>query len=274
MKKINKNLIKRKIYKILPEKIRLKLLSRLLPAIELDLDDFVFRTAVTPEDYLLAFHLVYKAFVETGFIKPSTTPFRLATQHSNKDSRVFIGLHKNGNIEKPIYSVSIFPDSSEGLPMDMVFQKELDILRSKGRFIVEAGHLAADSSYKMNTMNIPMLGNKIFFQYASKHLDADDIVITVHPKYRWIYEDLLLFEKIGETKEYAYVNNNPAVAMRLDLRTAENNYKKAFKNVTKKNNLHHFFFTGKSKSIILPDDHFKIGKKLLEDVKCLYGFKL
>jgi hypothetical protein len=271
--KINKNFIKRKIYKTLPEKIRLKLLRFLLPAMELNMDDIVFRVAVTPEDYLSAFNLVYKVFVKTGYTSPSPTPFRLAPQHCNNKSRVFIGIHNDGNIDKLIYSISIFPDSKNGLPMDMVFKKELDLLRSKGRFIVEAGHLAADPSYKMNNMNVPMLGNKILHQYAYRHLSADDIVIAIHPKHRWIYEDLFLFEKIGEIKEYAYANNNPAVAMRLDLRTMKENYKKEYKNVTKKNNLYHFFFTEKSDSIILPDHHFNIEKRLLESLKDLYGFR-
>ena len=273
MKKINKNFIKRKIYKILPQKIRLKLMRFLLPAIELNLENIVFRTAVTPQDYLSAFNLVYKVFVKTGYTRPTTTPFRLAPQHCNSDSRIFIGTYKDGDIEKLAYSISIFPDSDNGLPMDMVFKKELDQLRSEGRFLVEAGHLAANPSYKMNTMNIPMLGNKILHQYASKHLDADDIIIAIHPKHRWFYEDFLLFEKIGEIKEYAYANNNPAVAMRLNLRTAEKNYQKAYKNILKKNNLYHFFFTAKSTSIILEDQYFSIEKKLLENLKYLYGFR-
>ncbi len=273
MKKINRNFFKRKIYKILPEKIKLKFLRYLLPEIKLNLDDIVFKTAITPEDYLSAFNLVYKVFVKTGYTSPSKTPFRIAPQHCNSDSRIFIGTHKDGDIEKLIYSISIFPDSDNGLPMDMVFKKELDLLRSKGRFIVESGHLAADPSYKMNTMNIPMLGNKMLHQYASKHLNADDIVIAIHPKHQWIYEDFLLFEKIGEIKEYSYANNNPALAMRLDLRTAKKKYKKAYKNMNKRNNLYHFFFTANSNSIILLDQYFPIEDKLLETLKNLYGFK-
>ncbi|MCF6246262.1 MAG: N-acyl-L-homoserine lactone synthetase [Desulfobacula sp.] len=237
------------------------------------MDNIIFRTAATPEDYLSAFNLVYKVFVKTGYTKPCKTPFRLAPQHCNRDSRIFIGTHKDDNINKLIYSISIFPDSDTGLPMDMVFKKELDLLRSRGRFIVEAGHLAADPAFKMNTMNIPMLGNKILHQYASRHLNADDIVIAIHPKHEWIYKDLLLFEKIGEIKEYSYANNNPALAMRLDLREMKKNYKKAYKNINKKNNLYHFFFTENSTSIILLDQYFSIDKKLLETLEYLYGFK-
>ena len=274
MPKLNKNLIKRKIYKFLPQRVRFKLLSYLLPEIKPSLDNFKFRTAVSPEDYLAAFNLVYKVFLKTGFIKPSPTPFRLAPQHCNATSRVFIGMHKKDGIEKLVYSISIFPDSGAGLPMDMVFKNELDILRSQGRFLVEAGHLAADSSYKMNTMNVPMIGNKILHQYAHNHLKADDIVIAVHPKYRWFYEELLLFEALGEITEYAYANNNPAVAMRLDLRTMKARYKNAYRKVESNKNLYHFFFHQKSDSIDLPEGFLKVEMEMLKNLKHMYGFGL
>ena len=273
MKKIGLNFIKRKIYKALPGKVRLRLLRFFLPELKLEPNHIVFRTALTPQDYLASFNLVYRVFVRTGFTQPGPTPFRLAPQHCNADSRIFIGFQTEGDEEKLIYSISIFPDSIEnGLPMDMVFKKELDLLRSRGRFLVEAGHLAADPSYKMNNMTIPMLGNKIMHQYVSRHLHADDIVMTIHPKYRWIYEDFLLFEKIGEIGVYDYANGNPAIAMRLDLRKAEDKYRKAYKNVSSRNNLYQFFFIQKSSSIILPDDPNRIQKGLLENLKYLYGF--
>ncbi len=273
MKKISINFIKRKIYKALPEKIRLRLLRYLIPELKLDLDNIIFRTALSPEEYLSSFNLVYKVFVKTGFTRPGPTPFRIAPQHCNAASRIFIGLLKNADVEKLIYSISLFPDSDEnGLPMDMVFKKELDMLRAQGRFLIEAGHLAADPAYKMNNMSVPMLGNKILYQYASRHLNADDIVITIHPKYRWIYEDFLLFEKIGEIGAYSYANGNPALAMRLDLKTMKDNYKKAYLNFSSRNNLYDFFFVRESSSILLPDRHNTIEKRLLENLKYLYGF--
>lgn len=274
MNKLNSNFIKRKIYKILPRKFRFKLFNYLLPDLNPDLDNFVFRTAVSPEDYLAAFNLVYKVFLKTGFIQPNPTPFRLAPQHCNEDSRVFIGVNSENGQDKLVYSISIFPDSDTGLPMDMVFKNEVDKLRNQGRYVVEAGHLAADNSYKLNTMNVPMLGNKILHQYASGHLNADDIIIAIHPRYQWVYEELLLFEKLGEIDAYAYANNNPAVAMRLDLRTAENRYKEAYKKIPLNKSLYYFFFKLESESILLPDGFTHVEKKMLNNLKHMYGFGL
>jgi hypothetical protein len=106
MSHINSNFLKRKIYKLLPTVLRLKLFNYLLPEIKLDLDNIIFRPAQTPEDYLSAFNLVYQVFLKTGFVQASPTPFRLAPQHCNPDSRVFIGTIPDPKKEKLVYSIS------------------------------------------------------------------------------------------------------------------------------------------------------------------------
>ena len=101
-----------------------------------------------------------------------------------------------------------------------------------------------------------MLGNRIIHQYATQFLDLDDLAIAVHPKHKWIYEDLLLFQKIGAVSKYSYVKNHPAIAMRLDLRSIEKKYKKAYGAKPIEKDLHHFFFSANSDSIDLFSENF------------------
>ncbi len=270
MQKINLNCGKRKIYKLLPRGIRQKLIRFFLPELKPHIDNVTFKAAVSPQEYLAAFNLVYKVFVESGFTSPSPTPFRLAPQHCNDQSRVFIGINSENGEEKLIYSVSAFPDSDLGLPMDEVFKDELNLLRNKDRNLVEVGHLAIAPDYRFKTMQIPMLGNKTVIQYAIEFLKADDIVITIHPKYQWFYEEMMLFEKIGEIREYAYANNNPAIAMRLDLNTMRARYKEYYKGAKKQYNFYEFFFKTDSRSIELPGLSYVDGQ-LLEKIKKFYG---
>lgn len=254
MKKIKFKNFRKKIYTQLPKWLRAKLVRQMLPQVSLNLDNIIFRPAETLDDYIKSFSLVHDVFVSAGYIDPSPTALRISSHHSHPDSRVFLGMHKSHGQENAIYTISVFPDSEDdGLPMDSAFKEQLDRLRSQGRFLVEAGALASAPLFRKNDMNIPMLGNRILQQYAMKYMDADDIVITVHPKFQWVYEDILLFEKIGEVEEYSYVKNNPAVAMRLDLRSAEQKYQEIYGSMPKQKNLHDFFFTEKSDSIILPD---------------------
>ncbi|MCG8550812.1 MAG: N-acyl-L-homoserine lactone synthetase [Desulfobacterales bacterium] len=156
---------------------------------------------------------------------------------------VFMGCLADGNAgNKPIYTASMFADNELGLPMDEGFEREVAELRNQGRRIVEVGCLASDPTYRKGNKNVPMIMNRFIYNHAIDVLNADDLLITVHPKYLKIYEDILLFEKLGELSEYPYVEDNPAVALRLDLQTASERFKKAYGNKPIGKNLYHFFF--------------------------------
>lgn len=278
MKKSLKQL-RRKFCKKLPKIIRSKVMRHLLPPLSLNLENIIFRPAETFDHYVKSFRLVHDVYVDTGYIAPSSTALRIIPHHSHQDSRVFLGMYCDDEQEqeKPIYSISLFPDSEEeGLPMDMAFKGELDKLRAEGRVLAEGGCLASDPLFRRNDMNIPMLGNRMILRYAADNLGADDLVITTHPKFQWIYEDLLLFEKIGEVKEYAYVQNNPAIALRLNLKTMRSNYRRVYGMKPNGKNLYHLFFEGESESSFLPPPKKAPEKRELYNILLnyyLYVFK-
>ncbi|MDA3788009.1 MAG: N-acyl-L-homoserine lactone synthetase [Desulfobacula sp.] len=256
----------------LPGFIRRKIVRSKLPALSLDLEDIIFRPAVSLDDHIKCFRLLHEVYVRSGYIDPSETCLRIIPQHSNPASKVFLGCHVNGDSQRtPVYTISLFPDSEEGLPMDEGFKSQLDTLRNQGRAIAEVGCLASNPSFRRRDMNIPMLGNRIMHQYATQHLGVDDLVITVHPKYQWVYEDLLLFEKIGAMREYSYVKNNPAIALRLDLRSAEKKYKKIYGAEPLEKDLHHFFFSAQSDSIDLFSENIGKDCNLMETLTQYYS---
>ena len=80
-----------------------------------------------------------------------------------------------------------------------------------------------------------------------------------------------MFEKIGAMKEYSYVKNNPAIALRLDLRTAEQKYKKIYGAETLEKDLHHFFFSAKSNSIDLSSEDDCKGTNLSKTLTQYYS---
>ncbi len=262
---------KRQFIKRLPKFIRAKVMRHLFPPLSLTLDNIIFKPAETFDDYIKSFRLVHDVYVDSGYIEPSPSALRIIPHHSHADSKVFLGMYWNGEQQIPIYSISIFPDSKEyGLPMDLAFKDELDKLREQGRTLAEVGCLASEPFFRKNDMNIPMLGNRILQLYAREHLDADDLVITVHPKFQWLYEDILLFEKIGQIKEYAYVKNNPAVAMRLNLRTFQEKYLRLYGKKPIEKNLHHFFFVGRSESTYLPSKESADARELFNNLAFYY----
>lgn len=104
-----------------------------------------------------------------------------------------------------------------------------------------------------------MIMNRFIYNHAIEVLHADELLVTVHPKYLKIYEDILLFEKLGELSEYPYVENNPAVALRLNLKTAPERFKKIYGNMPMGKNLYHFFVESQSTPNDLPLEQEKDG---------------
>ena len=244
--------LRKKLVKSLPKWLRSRLMRHCMPPLSLNVDKVIFRPADTFDHCIKSFRLVHDVYVDSGYITPSPTALRIIPHHSHPDSRVFLGMFSpDGQQELPIYTVSLFPDSpAEGLPMDIAFKKELDPLREQGRLLAEAGCLASEPLFRKKDMNIPMLGNRLLLRYAMEQLGVDDLVITTHPKYLWVYEDILLFEKIGEVSRYGYVNDNPAVALRLNLQTVKERSRKIYGSKPKTKNVYHFFFEGESASTI------------------------
>jgi len=214
-----------------------------LPDFQTNPDSVIFRKASSKEDYISCFSLLHDVYVEEGFIEPSLPPLRIIPHHKDPEATVFMGCLPGDQAENmPIYTASMFPDNKQGLPMDEGFKRQVDALRDQGRSLVEIGCLASHPLYRKGDKKIPMLGNRMLVSYAIKTLKADDLVITVHPKYLKIYEDILLFEKIGEIPSYSYVNDNPAVALRQDLHTWPERLKKIYAKKPIEKNLYHFLF--------------------------------
>ncbi|WP_286819964.1 N-acyl amino acid synthase FeeM domain-containing protein [Desulfobacter sp. UBA2225] len=263
------NTLAKSLLPYVPTYFRKRIIRGALPDLQTNLDDITFCEACSIEEYMSCFRLLHDVYVKAGFIRPTNPPLRIIRHHSNAEARVFMGCLTDNQAEKtPIYTASLFPDhKQEGLPMDIGFKRQVDELRSEGRSLVEVGCLASHPLYRKGNKHIPMLGNRLIVSYAINTICADDLLITIHPKYLKIYEDILLFEKIGQISSFSYVNNNPAVALRLDLNTVSQRFKEIYGNMPKKKNLYHFFFESGSTPIELPFEE----NEDEETVKRYYG---
>lgn len=246
------NALLKSILPWMPANFRKRIIRGGLPEFQTNLDNVTFCEASSVEDYMSCFRLLHDVYVDAGFIRPSSIPLRIIPHHSDPESRVFMACLTDKQAEnRPIYTASMFPDNEQGLPMDEGFKQQVDVLRNQDRRLVEIGCLASDPLYRKGNKNIPMLVNRMLYSYAIKTLHADDLLITTHPKYLKIYEDILLFEKIGEISSFSYVNNNPAVALRMNLKTAPQRFKEIYAKMPKEKNLYHFFFESGSPCIDL-----------------------
>jgi hypothetical protein len=210
---------------------------------------FKFKIAQNKDEFEGACRLVHDQYVQKGYMERRKSGMRLSLFHALPETTTFIG-KKNDLLA---YTLTLFQDSALGLPMDSIYKKELDSLRAQGRKIAEVGALAAHPDIQKEDQTVLMHGNKIMHKYGRDHLGVDDLVIAINPKHQWLYEHVLLFEKIGDLTQYDYVKKAPAVAYRLNLRSAEAKYRAVYGGNPPEKNLHKFFMEEKSSCIEFPD---------------------
>ncbi|MEN8211260.1 MAG: hypothetical protein ABFR31_06040, partial [Thermodesulfobacteriota bacterium] len=199
------------------ESIKNAQLRQLIKIDDLKMAQYYFKAASCADDYFAALKLVQDVYTAEGYINAdeASSSYRILKNHFFEKTKVFIG-KKN---EKVIFTLSLFPDSSDGLPMDQIYKRELDHLRSRGRTIGEVGCLATHPECRDGSHNLLMYGKKIMLKYAMEYFKLDDLVVTVHPKHAELYKEAMMFDNLGESgiKSYPQVNSNPAVALRLNL---------------------------------------------------------
>jgi len=165
------------------------------------------------EDLEQAFRLVYKSYLQRGYVEADPSELRLSVFNRLPDTITFVG--KLGG--EVISTVSLVPDTGIGLPMDEVYHDELQALRSEGRRPAEVTMFADRRTNIKRTVPMLLSLMKLVFDCATLAMKANDLCITVNPRHVDFYSRYLLFTPMGDIKPYPSVCDNPALAERLDL---------------------------------------------------------
>lgn len=228
----------------LPSRIRKVIIRKCLPEFKQELPGITFRKAISEKEIYNCLKLINDVYVDVKYIKRVVgEEIRKIPQHTDPRTVVFMATTTNACKEEiPICTFSLFLDGPFGLPIDIGFKEYVDTLRKQEKRLAEVGCLASHPDYRRQDKNIPMLLNKLLILHIINNLKVDFLLITTHPKYVRIYEDVLLFKKIGAISNFSYVNRNPAVAFELDLTTVRQKFKKVYGNKPTNKNLYQFFF--------------------------------
>lgn len=219
-----------------------------------------YRVARTRQELEAAYALVYKEYLKRGYINPDGERIKLSIFNALPQTTTFIAL-----LEKQIVATAtVVPDSPLGLPMDKIYHEELCSLRQRNDKICEVSMLASDTEIFQNGVSVMLNAKKLFFifnlfkvifDYAQELAKLDFICITINPKHNLTY-DYILFKNLGGLKTYDTVNNAPAVAKYLDLKSAKEECQKL-----NKPGLYQMFFKRKThpehfarKSVLTPAD--------------------
>ena len=204
-----------------------------------DINSFRIKYAETRYELGGAFRLVYDEYKRSGYVtvkKPGN--LLLHIHHFIDDTVVLLMLYR----EEVVSTLSLVLDTKEfGLPMDSIYQEELNILRKNGHRLMEGCALATSESFR---------GANIFsylFRQAYWHAVnscATDICIMVNPKHIQFYKRILLFDDLGVEKNYPRVGA-PAIALRIDVNQYPDKLKFAYNNYPAESNLYNFICENK-----------------------------
>ena len=214
--------------------------SALLKAKLGDIDRPAIKSAENRDEFSQAFGLVYKEYLSSGYIpEPKTTEILYNIYHLLPETTVFIA---KSYLTVVSTLTQIFDSDLFGLPMDLLYRKELDSLREKDRKIAEITGLATQKSFRWK--NIFMYLCKAMLWHARYH-GVNDLCITVNPKHVRFYKNIFLFEQFGPEKHYSSVNA-PAVPLRLNMDDIDKKGRDEYDTADFECNLYDYFFRMRS----------------------------
>ena len=162
--------------------------------------------------------LLYRQYRKKGYCSANESKRYFSPHMFETKSRTFV-LRRERKI---CGTMSIFPDSANGLPLEKLFAEEVEKFRDAGKHVAEVGLLALElqQSGKYSLRSIKKMTPlfvliKLTIRYAI-HAGITDLLIVVHPCHEPLYR-FLGFQSFGENKSYDKVCGNPALPLRLDL---------------------------------------------------------
>lgn len=215
---------------------------------EHQVNDITFKIASTRDELEQAYRLLQRVYVQEGYADNNDTELRFGVHNAAPQTTTFVG--KQG--DRVVITMTLFVDSILGLPMESLYEKELNKLRAQGHSLGEVGGLASDPDYRDRSQLLPFLITKIMFTYAEQYLGLDKLVVTVNPKHQLFYQKIIMFRRLGKNKDYGHVKGHPAVPLCLNVKKANKKYRKTYAKMPPEKNLHDFFFVRQSPSILLP----------------------
>ncbi len=157
------------------------------------------------------FSLVYESYLKRGLVPYEKDHGMLFSVYSLLPGTVHaVASHH----QKAVSNLTGIQSSEEfGLPMDALYRHELDMLRDRGRNIVEISSLATSCRYRSRKIFLYQI--QAIYWYCL-HNGVDDICIMVHPRHKKYYTKLFPFEEFGPERYYSKVDA-PAVGLRANV---------------------------------------------------------
>jgi hypothetical protein len=206
------------------------------------------KVAETREELEACFRLLHDAYVGGGFMVPDPSGMRVTIYHALPTTTTLCAKWEG----RVVGTVSIIREGVFGFPLQSAF--DLGQVRRQHGQIAEVSALAVHPDFRQTGGSIlfPLL--KFVREYCVKMSDTRHLVIAVHPDQTDFYEAVLFFERLREepVAAYDFANGAPAVGAALDLQSAAAAFRRAYKGLPQRKNLHAYFFELELPQIKLP----------------------
>ncbi len=178
---------------------------------EIEMSSLDIKYASCTYDLEKIFSLVYESYLKRGLVPEEKDHGMLFSVYSLLPGTVHAVASDH---QKAVSNLTGIQSSEEfGLPMDALYRPELDILRDRGRSIVEISSLATSCQFRNKKIFLYQI--QAIYWYCLYH-GVDDICIMVHPRHKKFYTKLFPFEAFGPERYYSKVNA-PAVGLRANV---------------------------------------------------------
>jgi len=160
-----------------------------------------------------ALRLVHRVYGRSGLTDLKSNSIRVMRQHLADETEIIVA-KQAGEV---VFTVTLVRDGLYGLPLESLFEDEVERMRSQGIRLAEVSCLAhsneeIDSRERFNTF---VRGISLLLQTARRR-KVDQLLLAVHPRHAKVYERLFGCERCSDTKEYAAVKGNPAIMCKHD----------------------------------------------------------
>ena len=181
------------------------------------MQDSLFKLTASREDLESTFRLLYAAYVEGGIAQPNARGLRATPYHLFPSTEVAVASYP----ERVVCTATLVRDGPMGLPMESVYQQQVDQRRAQGLSLAEISCLAHAQRPATRYFQ-HVIGVMSLVAQAAWSRGVEQLLLTVHPRHARFYSRYLGCELIGDVTRYETVCYQPAVALCLDmLRLAE-----------------------------------------------------
>ncbi len=250
----------------IPQFLRAKIVrSRFEASYDLD-SNLVFKAATTKDEIEQAMNLVYDAYINLNYIDENPDQLHFNKYLTLPTTTILVIKYK----EEVVGTMSIVMDSSFGLPTDATWN--IGQYRKNGMSIAEISALTIKRTLKSNKGHLLLPLCRLMYHYCTEILKLDGIIIATTFEVEPFYLDLLMFEKIPDSKgqRHSLVKGNKSSCCFLKLdQPLRERYFKIYGHKELKFNLHHYFLIAEIPNIKIPKRVLSIQAQLKEKNQAL-----